>query len=58
MMRFIFVFAMLLSIAFLFMKWRYRILNSMLNWKQGRKYLVPLLGNMILWKRKRKWFNF
>ncbi|MFD1412775.1 hypothetical protein [Oceanobacillus jeddahense] len=54
MMRMIFVMAMILSIFIIFIKWRYRILNSLLNWKPGRKFLVPLIGNVILSKKKKE----
>ncbi|MCT1903911.1 hypothetical protein [Oceanobacillus sojae] len=54
MMRMIFTAAMVLSIVFMLMKWKNRILNGFLNWKQGRKYLVPIIANVILWKKKKE----
>ncbi|GEN87383.1 hypothetical protein [Oceanobacillus sojae] len=54
MMRMFFTAAMVISIIFILMKWKYRILNGFLNWKQGRKYLVPIIANVILWKKKKE----
>ncbi|WP_194165584.1 hypothetical protein [Oceanobacillus sp. CFH 90083] len=54
MLRMIFMIVMILSVLIIFMKWRYRILNSLLSWKQGRKFLVPLIGKIILLKKKKE----
>ncbi|WP_179134539.1 hypothetical protein [Oceanobacillus timonensis] len=54
MMRMIFIFAMMLSAVLILLKWRYKIINSMLNWEKGRKYLVPMIGNIILRKKEKE----
>ncbi|GIO23132.1 hypothetical protein [Oceanobacillus sp. J11TS1] len=54
MMRLFFILTIVLSFIFVIMKWKYRILNTILNWQQGRKYLIPIVVNMLLWMKKKR----
>ncbi|MFD1066252.1 hypothetical protein [Oceanobacillus locisalsi] len=53
-MRMFLMLAMIASVMFVIVTWRYKILNYLLNWKPGRKYLVPFVGNMLIRKQKKE----
>lgn len=51
-MRFLIYITMVLSVIFLIMKWKYRIVNMLLKWKQFRNFIVPLSVNFMMSKKK------